>query len=75
MHLCRHACPSQLISTHDLTRLLDEQMTEKERVDLEDAEAVCRRFLAWDLDANQADVKKRLQNCLGRDKEESITEN
>jgi len=43
-------------------------MTEKERLDLEDAEAVCRRFLAWDLDAPEqaADAKTMLAQSLGR---------
>lgn len=60
---------SNLISIHELGRLLDEGMTERERLDLEDAEAVCRRFLAWDLDAvdQGADVKAKLARCLGRD--------
>jgi len=59
---------SQLISAHDLTRLLDEEMTEKEQADLADAEGVCRRFLAWDLDADQAgNVKERLRKSLGRE--------
>ena len=62
---------SNLISAHDLTRLLDEEMTEKERLDLEDAEAVCRRFLAWDLDADQDEnVKEKLRKCLGRNSNE-----
>ncbi|GLB38388.1 putative ATPase domain of DNA mismatch repair MUTS family protein [Lyophyllum shimeji] len=59
---------SHLLSTHELCRLLDEKMTEKERLDLEDAEAVCRRFLAWDLDAEEqeADAKTMLAKSLGR---------
>ena len=40
-------------------------MTDGERADLEDAEAVCRRFLAWDLDAAQdGNVKEKLEICL-----------
>lgn len=53
-------------------------MTEEERLDLEDAESVCRRFLAWDLDLQLqesgqmdtggiSDVKTRLHEVLGRD--------
>jgi len=30
-------------------QLLNEEMTEKERLDLENTEVVCRRFLAWNL--------------------------
>jgi DNA mismatch repair protein MSH5 len=47
-------------------------MTERERLDLENAEAVCRRFLSWDLNADEVDinegqVKIKLGGVLGRD--------
>lgn len=47
-------------------------MTESERLDLENAEAVCRRFLSWDLkadedDINEGQVKTKLRGVLGRD--------
>ena len=63
---------SYLLSTHQIGQLLDEGMSESERLDLEDAEAVCRRFLAWDLKANEDDicegqVKIKLEGVLGRD--------
>lgn len=50
-------------------------MTEKERQDLEDAEAVCRRFLAWDLQAEEEDaedggVKRKLAVVLGKEIED-----
>ncbi|KAG6890840.1 hypothetical protein C0995_003273 [Termitomyces sp. Mi166 len=59
---------SHLLSTHELGRLLDEGMTEEERLDLQDAEAVCRRFLTWDLDSpeQEADAKTMLAQCIGR---------
>ncbi|KAG6837182.1 hypothetical protein H0H93_013409 [Arthromyces matolae] len=70
---------SHLLSTHELVRLLDESMTDKERLDLQDAEAVCRRFLAWDLDSPEqdADAKTMLARCLGREQQEDdkTTEN
>ncbi|KAF7288536.1 DNA mismatch repair protein 5 [Mycena chlorophos] len=56
---------SRLLSAHELGKLLDEEMTEEERFDLEDAEAVCRRFLAWDLDEDADNVKQRLADVLG----------
>lgn len=56
-----------------MTRLLDEEMTDKERAELQDAEAVCRRFLAWDLDIDQEDVKDKLKNCLGGSIDEDET--
>jgi len=63
---------SNLISTHQIGQLLDEGMTEKERLDLENAEAVCRRFLSWDLNAdeddiNEGQVKIKLGGVLGKD--------
>lgn len=56
---------------HELGTLLDEEMTPEECVDLEDAEEVCRRFLAWDLEASRGggrgEVKDALRQVLGRD--------
>jgi DNA mismatch repair protein MSH5 len=54
-----------------LGKLLDEEMTEEERLDLEDSEAVCRRFLTWDLDDKQGlgegGVKTKLAEVLGKE--------
>ncbi|KAF9554712.1 hypothetical protein CPC08DRAFT_744416 [Agrocybe pediades] len=67
---------TNLLSTHKLNLLLDEGMTEAERLELEDAEAVCRRFLAWDLKADaeqelgEGYVKRKLGEVLGRVEEE-----
>lgn len=67
---------SQLLATHELGQILDEEMTDDERRDLEDAEEVCRRFLAWNLvhddEGNsdpdlRRDVKKRLAQVLSRE--------
>lgn len=57
-------------------------MTAKEEEDLENAEAVCRRFLAWDLAADlkridedeDFDVKGLLQTVLGVDADEEDKE-
>lgn len=60
---------SKLLSTHELGQLLDEEMSEDERKDLEDAEDVCRRFLAWDLsrdDEKGRSVRQVLADVLGR---------
>jgi len=62
---------SQLLSRHELSQLLDEEMTEKEHQELEEAEVVCRRFLAWDLKADEesladGEVKRKLAAVLGR---------
>ena len=59
-----------LLSSHKLNVLLDEKMTDADRSDLEDAEAVCRRFLAWNLkgddDPSKGYVKMKLGQVLGR---------
>lgn len=45
-------------------------MSGDERADLEDAEAICRRFLKWDLksegDYGDGEVKDKLGKVLGR---------
>lgn len=43
-------CDSHLLSIHELGLLLDEEMTMKEKEELKEAEAVCRRFLVCELD-------------------------
>jgi len=62
---------SHLLSTHELGGLLDEGMGDAERLELEEAEVVCRRFLEWDLkaEAEREDdrVKMKLGQVLGRD--------
>ena len=46
-------------------------MTEKERDELEGAEAVCRRFLAWNLGEDDGtEVKGKLAKVLGRVEDE-----
>ncbi|KAJ7644219.1 DNA mismatch repair protein MutS [Roridomyces roridus] len=57
---------SHLISTHELGQLLDEEMTEKEREDLADAEVVCRRFLQWNLEGDgEGTSRGGWPRCLG----------
>ncbi|KAF5315435.1 hypothetical protein D9619_007366 [Psilocybe cf. subviscida] len=62
---------SRLLSSHRLNVLLDEGMTDGETADLADAEAVCRRFLSWDLkqdeeeDLTSGQVKSKLAAVLG----------
>ncbi|PVF94626.1 hypothetical protein CPB86DRAFT_808461 [Serendipita vermifera] len=40
---------SELLIRNDIGALLDEQLSEGEKQDLVDAEAICRRFLQWDV--------------------------
>ncbi|KAK7681541.1 hypothetical protein QCA50_015273 [Cerrena zonata] len=64
---------SFLLSTHELGQLLDEDMDEEERDELREAEDVCKRFLAWDLQTEgetSEDVKEKLGEVLGRMGEE-----
>lgn len=62
---------SELLIKHELGKLLEERMTEEERLDLQAAEEVARRFLQWDLTSDDASyqtgVKARLAEVLGRD--------
>lgn len=58
---------SDLLVHHDLAQLLDEDMSHEEKLELEEAETICRRFLEWDLNADDEDVKGRLHSILGRD--------
>ena len=41
---------SALFTTHELEKLLDEDMTEEEARELEEAETIGRKFLTWNLD-------------------------
>jgi DNA mismatch repair protein MSH5 len=52
-------------------------MTEKERQELEEAEAICRRFLAWDLEADEenvgdGEVQRKLAAVLGIETEVDV---
>ncbi|GAW05700.1 dna mismatch repair protein msh5 [Lentinula edodes] len=55
---------SQLLSSYEIGRLLDERMSEKEVLELEEAEAICRRFLGWNLTVDNVGVKKKLGEVL-----------
>lgn len=61
---------SHLLSTHELGQLLDEDMSEMERLELEEAEVVCRRFLEWDMKSKTVGednwVQVKLGHVLGR---------
>lgn len=45
---------SALFAAHELEKLLDEDMTEEEARELEEVEAIGRKFLAWDLNDETA---------------------
>jgi DNA mismatch repair protein MSH5 len=64
---------SNLLSTHEIGQLLDEEMTQEEIQDLKDAQDVFRRFLAWDIhkemeqtEIQSGTVKEKLAAVLGR---------
>lgn len=60
---------SELYSAHALAKLFDEEMSKEEEDELQETEAICRRFLAWDLPASEVgmgDRKLRLAQVLGR---------
>ncbi|KAI8986224.1 DNA mismatch repair protein MutS [Trametes punicea] len=60
----------ELLAKHEICQLLDEDMSDVERRELEEAEEVCRKFLAWDLsrDAREGNppVRDVLAEVLGR---------
>lgn len=58
---------SHLLSVHEIGQLLDEEMSEKEIVELEEAEEICRKFLKWNLGDGDVDIKKKLGEVLGRE--------
>ena len=60
MVLIRPFCLSDLVSSHAITQLLDEDMTQAEVDELQEAEGVCRAFLAWDIREDSEGLKDRL---------------
>jgi DNA mismatch repair protein MSH5 len=60
----------ELLSVHELPKLLDEAISEEEQLDMDLASAVCQRFLEWDLETQEAsfgEVRAKLVQVLGRD--------
>ncbi|KAI5123127.1 hypothetical protein M0805_001482 [Coniferiporia weirii] len=73
---------SSLLSTHNLTRLLDEAITPEEAEELAQAEEICRRFMVWDISVadfgsdvgmgmGAVGVKAKLAEILGRTETDS----
>ncbi|EJC98525.1 uncharacterized protein FOMMEDRAFT_96519 [Fomitiporia mediterranea MF3/22] len=70
---------SSVLATHDITRLLDEDMEPEEIDDLAQAEMICRHFIAWDLSVATSvvesvgigGVKEKLAGVLGIGETES----
>jgi len=58
---------THLLSIHELGQLLDEEMTEVETDDLKDAEMACRRFMAWNLEETENNVKSKLVEVVRRE--------
>lgn len=64
---------TELLSTHELPRLLDEVISEEDQLDMDLASAVCQRFLEWNLETQEVsleDIRARLAQVLGRSGEE-----
>lgn len=59
---------SELLTSDEITTLLDEKMTEQEEKDLEEAELVTRRFCELELDADRdhSGIREQLSAVLGR---------
>ncbi|KAG8930589.1 MutS protein msh5 [Tulasnella sp. 418] len=58
---------SSLLLDHNITTLLDEQMSEKEEEEMLDAESVIKRFCEMELSGEEGerDVRRRLRAVLG----------
>ena len=64
---------SELLSMHELPRLLDEAISEEDQLDMDLASAVCQRFLEWDLKTQAVsleDVRAGMAQVLGRSSDE-----
>ena len=62
----------ELLSLHELPKLLDEAISEEEQLDMDLASAVCERFLEWDLETQEissGQVRTKLAQVLGQDVE------
>ncbi|GJJ15544.1 hypothetical protein Clacol_009822 [Clathrus columnatus] len=66
------------VARHAIQEIVDDKMTAEEERELENAEAVCRRFLAWDISADMEkddiDVMGKLKEILGERWEEEYQE-
>lgn len=63
------AAGRELLSAHELPKLLDEAISEEEQLDMDLASEMCQRFLEWDLgdqEASMGEVRTRLAQVLGR---------
>ncbi|KAI9508899.1 DNA mismatch repair protein MutS [Russula earlei] len=70
-----HGRPTELLSAHELPKLLDEAISEEEQLDMDHASAICERFLEWDLEAQDAsmeEVRERLAQVLGLDMDQEM---
>ncbi|KAI0297721.1 hypothetical protein BC826DRAFT_1000939 [Russula brevipes] len=68
---------TELLSAHELPKLLDEAISEEEQLDMDLASAVCQRFLEWDLgtqEVSMGDTRAKLAQVLGRDMNRSDEE-
>jgi len=71
------AAGRELLSAHELPKLLDEAISEEEQLDMDLASEMCQRFLEWDLEdqeASMGEVRARLAQVLGRDMDGSEDE-
>jgi DNA mismatch repair protein MSH5 len=66
----------ELLSAHELPKLLDEAILEEEQLDMDLASAVSQRFLEWDLEeeAPLGEVREKLTKVIGRDVDRSDDE-
>lgn len=55
---------SELISTFQISKILDAELTEEDEAELQEAEDLARRFLSWTIDEKTTDVMDALRDML-----------
>lgn len=68
--------PSELVSNFEITKLIDTELTAEDIAEIQAAEELAAKFIAWDLDAEDGDVLDTLADLLGGDdaqEEEAVT--
>ncbi|KAK4685894.1 DNA mismatch repair protein MSH5, partial [Tremellales sp. Uapishka_1] len=61
---------SDILSKFEVSRLLDGELTQEDRQELQDAEKLARRFLDWDIDDDAIDVRDSLVSMLNEGMDE-----
>ncbi|WOO84537.1 DNA mismatch repair protein MSH5 [Vanrija pseudolonga] len=58
---------NHLVSNFEITKLIDTELTAEDIAEIQAAESLAAKFIAWDLDAEDGDVLDTLADMLGGD--------